>query len=194
MVLQDTGWWKLQTKLGYLFFLPFHLMVAILFLRCRLTAVKYAQSTKGRPDPDDTKTKKWRNDSQTRRHKPIATPWRKQYDDTRDTATRRHGTDACLVARPHFSSRPKRFGSRGPCENVRAFPARSPRIRHRNELTEKDWENAVQGLGKNRRHEDNRQLLEEQFSKQRSVSKATKIWVSILSPIWRHSRNTVKLY
>ena len=28
------------------------------------------------------------------------------------------------------------------------FPARSPRIRHRNELTERDWENAVQGLGK----------------------------------------------
>ena len=52
-----------------------------------------------------------------------------------------------LVPRPHFSSRPKRFGSRGPCENVRAFPARSPRIRHRNELTERDWENAVQGQG-----------------------------------------------
>ena len=31
--------------------------------------------------------------------------------------------------------------------NVRPFPARSPRIRHRNELTERDWENAVQGLG-----------------------------------------------
>ena len=26
--------------------------------------------------------------------------------------------DSCLVPRPHFSSRPKRFGSRGPCENV----------------------------------------------------------------------------
>ena len=51
-----------------------------------------------------------------------------------------------LVPRPHFSSRSKRFGSRGPCENV--FPARWPRIRHRNELTERDWENAVQGLGK----------------------------------------------
>ena len=50
--------------------------------------------------------------------------------------------------RPHFSSRPKRFGSHGPCENVRPFPARSPRIRHRNELTERDWENTVQGLGK----------------------------------------------
>ena len=53
----------------------------------------------------------------------------------------------CLVPRPHFSSWPERFGSRGPCENVRAFPALSPRIRHRNELTERDWENAVQGLG-----------------------------------------------
>ena len=31
---------------------------------------------------------------------------------------------------------------------MRPFPARSPRIRHRNELTERDWENAVQGLGK----------------------------------------------
>ena len=28
----------------------------------------------------------------------------------------------CLVPRLHFSSRPKRFGSRGPCENVRRFP------------------------------------------------------------------------
>ena len=54
----------------------------------------------------------------------------------------------CLVPRPHFSSWPKRFGSRGPCENVKMFPARSSRIRHWNELTERDWENAVQGLGK----------------------------------------------
>ena len=30
------------------------------------------------------------------------------------------------------------------------FPDRSPRIRHRNELTERDWENAVQGLGKSK--------------------------------------------
>jgi len=28
------------------------------------------------------------------------------------------------------------------------FPARSPRMRHRSELTEKAWKNAVQGLGK----------------------------------------------
>ena len=53
-----------------------------------------------------------------------------------------------LVPRPHFSSRPKNFGSRGPCENARPFPARSPRIRHRNELTDRDWENAVQRLSK----------------------------------------------
>ena len=52
----------------------------------------------------------------------------------------------CLVPRPHYSARPKRFGSRGPIENV--IPDRSPRIRHRNELTERDWENAVQELGK----------------------------------------------
>ena len=31
---------------------------------------------------------------------------------------------------------------------VKAFSARSPRIRHRRELNERDWENAVQGLGK----------------------------------------------
>ena len=54
----------------------------------------------------------------------------------------------CLVPRPHYSAQPKRFGSRGPNENVKMFPNRSPRIRHRNELTERDWENAVQGLGK----------------------------------------------
>ena len=52
----------------------------------------------------------------------------------------------CLVPRPHYSPRPKRFGSRGPIENV-VFPDRSPRIRHRNDLTERNWENAVQGLG-----------------------------------------------
>ena len=45
---------------------------------------------------------------------------------------------ACLVPRPHYSARPKRFGSRGPCENVRPFPVRSSRIRHRNELTDRD--------------------------------------------------------
>ena len=31
---------------------------------------------------------------------------------------------------------------------MRAFPARSPRIRHLSKLTESDWENAVRGLGK----------------------------------------------
>ena len=55
---------------------------------------------------------------------------------------------SCLVPRPHYSARPKRFGSRGPSENVRPFPARSPRIRHRNELIDSDWENALQRLGK----------------------------------------------
>ena len=51
-----------------------------------------------------------------------------------------------LVPKPHFPARPKRFGSRG-LSNVR-FPVRSPQIRQRSELTERDWENAVQGLGK----------------------------------------------
>ena len=41
-----------------------------------------------------------------------------------------------------------RFRSRGLSEEARPFSARSPRIRHRSELTEKAWENAVQGLGK----------------------------------------------
>ena len=40
-----------------------------------------------------------------------------------------------------------RFGSRGACEDV-MFPVRSPRIRPRVELTERDWENAIEGIGK----------------------------------------------
>ena len=52
----------------------------------------------------------------------------------------------CLVPRPHYSSRPKRFGPRGPSEEVKNFPACSSRIRHRSESTEKAWEDAVQGL------------------------------------------------
>ena len=36
-------------------------------------------------------------------------------------------TIPCPIPRPHYSARPKRFGSRG--------PARSPRIRHRSELS-----------------------------------------------------------
>ena len=50
---------------------------------------------------------------------------------------------ACLVPRSYYSARPKPFGPRGQSEDV-CFPARSPRIRHRSELTERDWENAVQ--------------------------------------------------
>ena len=53
-----------------------------------------------------------------------------------------------LVPMPHCSARPKHFRSSGPGEDVRPLPARSPRIRHRSELTERDWENAEQGLGK----------------------------------------------
>ena len=37
------------------------------------------------------------------------------------------GWGRSLVPRPNFSSRPKRCGPRGPCKNVRAFPARWPR-------------------------------------------------------------------
>ena len=39
-----------------------------------------------------------------------------------------------------------RFGSRGASEDV-MFPVRSPRIRPRVKLTERDWENAVEGIG-----------------------------------------------
>ena len=53
-----------------------------------------------------------------------------------------------LVPMRHYFARPKRFGSRGPSENVRPFPTSLLRIRHRSELTERDWENALQGLGK----------------------------------------------
>ena len=55
----------------------------------------------------------------------------------------------CIVPMSHYSERPKHFGSRGPGENVKNVkmsPARSPRIRHRSELTERDWEKDVQGL------------------------------------------------
>ena len=52
----------------------------------------------------------------------------------------------CLVPRPQYFARPKRFGSRGSSEDL--FPTRSPRIRHLSELTERDWEHAVQRQGK----------------------------------------------
>ena len=51
----------------------------------------------------------------------------------------------CLVPKLHYCARPMRFGSRGSSE---FSPGRSPRIRHRNALTEKAWEDALQGLGK----------------------------------------------
>ena len=56
--------------------------------------------------------------------------------------------ESCLVPRPHYSTGPKRFGSRDPGENASSPPPCSPRIRHRKVLTERDWENTVQGLGK----------------------------------------------
>ena len=43
----------------------------------------------------------------------------------------------CLVPRHHYCARPMRIGSRCP----------SGLICHRNALTEKAWEDAVQGLG-----------------------------------------------
>jgi len=48
----------------------------------------------------------------------------------------------CLVPRPHYSAQSMRFGSCGPIE----FFYHSSPIRHRNELTEKAWEDAVRGL------------------------------------------------
>ena len=43
---------------------------------------------------------------------------------------------------PHYSAQPMRFGSHGTSEFVS-----SSWIRHPNPLTEKDWADAVQGLG-----------------------------------------------
>ena len=54
----------------------------------------------------------------------------------------------CLVPRPHYYERPKRFGSLGPRKFLRPSPGRSSRIRHRNALTERAWKDAVQGPGK----------------------------------------------
>ena len=51
-----------------------------------------------------------------------------------------HGKITCLVPRPHYWARPMSFGSRGLSE--------LSRIRHRNALVEKAWEEAVQRLGK----------------------------------------------
>ena len=51
-----------------------------------------------------------------------------------------HGKITCLVPRPHYWARPMSFGSRGLSE--------LSRIRHRNALVEKAWEEAVQGLRK----------------------------------------------
>ena len=59
--------------------------------------------------------------------------------------------NCCLVPRPQYSARPKRFRSRGPakiCFPLLKFPTRSPRIRHLSELAERDWEHAVQRPGK----------------------------------------------
>ena len=46
----------------------------------------------------------------------------------------------CVIHRPLYSARLMRFGSRGPSEFFSQIP-------HRNALTEKAWEDAIQGLG-----------------------------------------------
>ena len=46
----------------------------------------------------------------------------------------------CVVPRPHFSSRPKRFGSRGPCENVRP--------RQESSKVRQKWDNSVAMVNK----------------------------------------------
>ena len=48
---------------------------------------------------------------------------------------------SCPVPRPHYCKRPMRFVSRSPSEN----PSFLSRIRHRNTLTKKAWEEAVLG-------------------------------------------------
>ena len=62
------------------------------------------------------------------------------------------------------------------------FSARSPRIRHRNELTESDWENVVQGPGKKKRYhvckgrERGRRLDKRQLKHMRALSKGAVKW------------------
>ena len=53
---------------------------------------------------------------------------------------------------PHYCARPMRFRSRGQSE---FFPGCSFRIRHRNALTEKALEDAIQGVGKVKPRQDN---------------------------------------
>ena len=53
----------------------------------------------------------------------------------------------CLVPRPHYSFSANSFRVTSSERQVRPFLARTPRIRLRSEVTEKAWENAVQGLG-----------------------------------------------
>ena len=53
----------------------------------------------------------------------------------------------CLVPRPHYSARAKAFWVTWSDRKCETSDTVRPRIRHRNELTERDWENAVQGLG-----------------------------------------------
>ena len=54
---------------------------------------------------------------------------------------------SCLVPRPHFPRSQNVSGHVVHAKMWENVSARSPRIRHRNELTERDWKNAVQGLG-----------------------------------------------
>ena len=86
----------------------------------------------------------------------------------------------CLVPRPQFFARPKRFGSRGPSENV-------PRIRHRSELTKRDWENAVQVSYRDLARRGAASLLNRNYAKitqkRQNHSKTTpiKLWTAKLS-------------
>ena len=66
------------------------------------------------------------------------------------------------------------------------FPDRSPRIRHRNELTERDWENAVQGLGKLLSYEVHVSYTRELFPVKLNALAPPTVWVShCLVPVRR---------
>ena len=63
---------------------------------------------------------------------------------------------------PYYTARPKRFRSRGTSEDLRRFsPVRLGYVStHRSELTEKAWESALQGLGKQQWKLDGRNTLD----------------------------------
>ena len=75
---------------------------------------------------------------------------------------------ACLPLASHADV--LRGSSRVPAPRTSAWDARLPRIRHGNELTERDWENAVQGLGKISTKNQSPSVTEVEISKMKNSS------------------------